>query len=326
MQQNAIVISKAGGPEVLVPTRCDIPAPAADQIVIKTAWAGVNRHDCGQRSRGPNDHESDIPGLEVSGTVHAVGSLVRGLEVGTPVCALVNGGGYAEYVATHWQHVLPIPAGLSLQQAACLPEAAFTSWYNFFSVADLQVGESVLIHGATSGVGVFAVQLLTALGHPVYATSGSPEKCALALKLGARRSFNYRTDAFAERLQREGTPADVILDMSGGRHMEQNIAALAYGGRILHLSSGASPVPVSLRAVMQKEARITGAMMRPLPDARKTKVAEALKKIVWPLIGSRIQTLVHQTYPLARACDAHRDMEQGDHSGKLLLDVGAESA
>jgi len=322
MQQDAIIISRAGGPEVLVPARCDIPQPAADEVVVKGAWAGVNRHDCGQRSRGPNDHESDIPGLEVSGTVHAVGSLVRGIEVGTQVCALVNGGGYAEYVATHWQQVLPVPAGLTLQQAACLPEAAFTTWYNFFSLAALQVGESVLIHGATSGVGVFAVQLLSALGHPVYATSGSAEKCALALSLGARRAFNYKTEPFAQLLQEAGTPVDVILDMSGGRHMEQNLAALAYGGRILHLSSGAAPVSLSLRAVMQKEARVTGAMMRPLPAAKKALVAQALKKVVWPLVGDRIQTRVHQTYPLAQASQAHRDMEQGDHSGKLLLQVG----
>ncbi|MBN9478325.1 MAG: hypothetical protein ABS43_07070 [Bordetella sp. SCN 67-23] len=322
MQQDAIIISRAGGPEVLVPARCDIPQPAADEVVVKVAWAGVNRHDCGQRSRGPNDHESDIPGLEVSGTVHAVGSLVRGIEVGTQVCALVNGGGYAEYVATHWQQVLPVPAGLTLQQAACLPEAAFTTWYNFFSLAALQVGESVLIHGATSGVGVFAVQLLSALGHPVYATSGSAEKCALALSLGARRAFNYKTEPFAQLLQEAGTPVDVILDMSGGRHMEQNLAALAYGGRILHLSSGAAPVSLSLRAVMQKEARVTGAMMRPLPAAKKALVAQALKKVVWPLVGDRIQTRVHQTYPLAQASQAHRDMEQGDHSGKLLLQVG----
>ncbi|RZS85483.1 NAD(P)H-quinone oxidoreductase [Pigmentiphaga kullae] len=323
MQQDAIIISRAGGPEVLVPARCDIPQPAADEVVVKVAWAGVNRHDCGQRSRGPNEHESDIPGLEVSGTVHAVGPLARGLEVGMQVCALVNGGGYAEYVATHWQQVLPVPAGLTLQQAACLPEAAFTTWYNFFSLAALQVGESVLIHGATSGVGVFAVQLLSALGHPVYATSGSAEKCALALSLGARRAFNYKTEPFAQLLQEAGTPVDVILDMSGGRHMEQNLAALAYGGRILHLSSGAAPVSLSLRAVMQKEARVTGAMMRPLPAAKKALVAQALKKVVWPLVGSRIQTRVHQTYPLAQASQAHRDMEQGDHSGKLLLQVGA---
>ena len=323
MQQDAIVISRAGGPEVLVPARYDIPQPAADEVVVKVAWAGVNRHDCGQRSRGPNDHESDIPGLEVSGTVHAVGSLVRGLEVGMQVCALVNGGGYAEYVATHWQQVLPVPAGLTLQQAACLPEAAFTTWYNFFSLAALQVGESVLIHGATSGVGVFAVQLLSALGHPVYATSGSADKCALALSLGARRAFNYKTEPFAQLLQEAGTPVDVILDMSGGRHMEQNLAALAYGGRILHLSSGAAPVSLSLRAIMQKEARVTGAMMRPLPAAKKALVAQALKKVVWPLVGDRIQTRVHQVYPLAQASQAHRDMEQGDHSGKLLLQVGA---
>ncbi len=325
MLQDTIIIDRAGGPEVLVSARRDIPEPAPDEIVIHIHWAGVNRHDCGQRSRGPNTHESDIPGLEVSGYVHAVGSSVRDLTVGTPVCALVNGGGYAQYVSAHRTQVLPIPQDLTLQQAACLPEAAFTVWYNFFSVAAMQSGETALIHGATSGIGVFAIQLLHALGHVVYATSGSPEKVAYARSLGAARAFNYKTDPFAEIMAREGLSADVILDMSGGRHMDQNLAALAYGGRIVHLSAGSGALPqLSLRAVMQKEARVTGSMMRPLPHEKKAKVAQALKTVVWPMVGSKIRPVISKVYPLAQAHIAHRDMEQGEHIGKLLLKVAGD--
>jgi len=322
MLQETIVISRAGGPEVLVSEKRPVPAPGPDDVLIRVEWAGVNRHDCGQRSRGPNTHESDVPGLEVAGLVEAVGSQVRDLAPGARVCALTNGGGYAQYAIAHRALVLPVPDGLTLQQASCLPEAAFTVWYNFFSVAAMQPGETALIHGATSGIGVFAIQLLRALGHPVYASSGSDEKSAFARSLGATRVFNYRTEAFAEIMAREGLSADVVLDMSGGRHTEQNLAALAYGGRIIHLSAGSgAPLQASLRTIMQKEARITGSMMRPLPLDRKIRVAEALRTTVWPLLGTAIRPVIQQTYPLAQAAQAHRDMEAGDHIGKLLLQV-----
>ncbi|MDX3908147.1 MAG: NAD(P)H-quinone oxidoreductase [Pigmentiphaga sp.] len=322
MLQETIVISRAGGPEVLVPQQRPVPAPGPDEVLIRVRWAGINRHDCGQRSRGPSTHESDVPGLEVAGHVEAVGANVRGLAPGAEVCALVDGGGYAQYATAHRALVLPRPDTLTLQEAACFPEAAFTVWYNFFSVAAMQPGERVLIHGGTSGIGVFAIQLLRALGHSVYATSGSEEKAAFARSLGAARVFNYKTEAFAEVMAREGLAADVILDMSGGRHTEQNLAALAYGGRIVHLSGGSgAPLQASLRAIMQKEARITGSLMRPLPLDRKTRVAEALRSAVWPLLGTAIRPVIHRTYPLAQAAQAHRDMETGDHIGKLLLDV-----
>lgn len=322
MLQETIVISRAGGPEVLVSERRPIPAPGPDEVLIQVQWAGVNRHDCGQRSRGPNDHESDVPGLEVSGLVHAVGADVRDLAPGAQVCALVDGGGYAQYAVARRALVMPVPQALTPQQAACMPEAAFTVWYNFFSVAAMQPGEAVLIHGGTSGIGVFAIQLLRALGHPVYATSGSDDKSAFALSLGANRVFNYKTEPFAELMAREGLAADVVLDMSGGRHTEQNLAALAYGGRIVHLSGGSgAPFQASLRAIMQKEARITGSMMRPLPLDRKTRVAEALRTRVWPLLGEQIRPVIQRTYPLSQAAQAHRDMETGDHIGKLLLEI-----
>lgn len=322
MLQETIVICRAGGPEVLAPAQRPVPTPGPDEVLIRVEWAGVNRHDCGQRSRGPNDHESDIPGLEVAGVVEAVGEGVRDLTPGAKVCALTNGGGYAQFAIAHRALVLPIPEGMTTEQAACFPEAAFTVWYNFFSVGAMQPGETALIHGGTSGIGVFSIQLLRALGHTVYATSGSEEKAAFARSLGAARVFNYRTESFAEIMGREGLTADVILDMSGGRHTEQNLAVLAYGGRIVHLSGGSgAPLQAPLRLIMQKEARITGSMMRPLPLERKKRVAEALRTTVWPLLGNAIRPVVHRTYPLAEAAQAHRDMEAGEHIGKLLLRV-----
>ncbi|GAB2908717.1 NAD(P)H-quinone oxidoreductase [Paralcaligenes ginsengisoli] len=322
MSQDVIAIARAGGPEVLTMARRDRPQPASGQVLIRVHSAGINRHDCGQRSRGPNTHESDIPGLEVSGHIESVGGDVRGIEVGSPVCALVDGGGYAQYAIADAANVFPVPAHLSLREAASVPEAAFTSWYNFFSVGAMQPGETALIHGGTSGVGVFAIQLLRALGHAVYTTCGSDEKVAFARSLGANDAFNYRTDDFAKRMAEAGIGVDVVLDMSGGRYIDQNLAVLAYGGRIVHLSQGpGGPLPVPLRAVMQKEARITGSLMRPLAPARKRKVAEALKEHVWPLLGEAIRPVISEVYPLAEAHSAHRRLEQGDNIGKLLLAV-----
>lgn len=321
MLQDTIVIDRAGGPEVLVPARRAIPSPGPGQLLIRVQAAGINRHDCGQRSRGPNDHESDIPGLEVAGVVHALGKGVSGPAPGTPVCALVNGGGYAQYTVAQADLALPIPAGFTPQQAAGIPEAAFTAWYNLFGVGALQAGESVLVHGGTSGVGVFAIQLLHALGHPVYATCGNGEKIAFAIGLGARRAFNYKTDDFAALLKADGVAIDAVLDMSGARHTEKNLEALAYGGRIIHLAGGGASMQVPMRALMQKEARITGSLMRPLAPARKARVAEALASIAWPLLGNRIRPVVNRVYPLAEAGAAHRHLESGDNIGKLILDV-----
>lgn len=318
--QDAIVISRAGGPEVLVPVHRPIPEPAPTEVLIRIHAAGVNRHDCGQRSRGPNNHESDIPGLEVSGHVEAVGNEVRGLKTGDAVCALIDGGGYAQYAIAEASLTMPVPAGLSLDEAAAVPEAAFTCWYNFFSVAALQPGESVLIHGGTSGVGTFAIQLLRGLGYRVYATCGSDDKVAFARQLGATEVFNYRKGEFPGGLIESGLSVDVVLDMSGGKYMEQNLAALAHGGRIVHLSAGGgATVPLSLRAVMQKEARVTGSLMRPLPIQRKAQVAEALRRVVWPMLASQIRPVLSETFPLKDASEAHRKLESGDNIGKILL-------
>ncbi|GAA4343240.1 NAD(P)H-quinone oxidoreductase [Pigmentiphaga soli] len=320
MLQDTIVIARAGGPEVLTPARRPVPEPGRGQVLIRVRAAGVNRHDCGQRARGPNNHESDIPGLEVAGVVQAVGDEVVGLEPGTEVCALINGGGYAQYALAEAPLVMPMPAGFSDEEAAGVPEVAFTTWYNMFFVATLKPGGRVLIHGGTSGVGVFAIQLLTALGHPVYATCGTPEKVDLATQLGARHAFNYRSEDFAAQLKADGVAIDAVLDMSGGRYMAQNLDVLAYGGHIVHLTTGtAAATPVPLGAVMQKEARVTGSRLRPLPLARKIEVALALKSVAWPLLGNRIRPLVHRVFPLAQAADAHRYLESGDSFGKLIL-------
>lgn len=321
---NVVVISRAGGPEVLTCQRRQLPEPADNQVLIKVHTAGVNRHDCGQRLRGPNDHESDIPGLEVSGHIVSRGGNVSHIEVGAAVCALVDGGGYGQYVVADASNVLPAPPAFSLREAATVPEAAFTAWYNFFNVGALQPNEIVLIHGGTSGVGVFSIQLLRSLGHTVFVTCGTDEKADVARSLGANEAFNYRTGDFAQRLKDKGLSVDVILDMSGGRYMDQNLSAVSYGGRIVHLSPGGDNAPqVSLRKMMEKEVRITGSLMRPLAPDRKAKVAQALLNHVWPLLGQTIRPVVSQVFPLEDAYRAHQLLESGNNIGKILLEVPA---
>lgn len=323
-QYKAIAIARAGGPEVLTPVQRPRPEPGLGQVLIRVSTAGVNRHDCGQRSRGPNLHESDIPGLEVSGHIEQIGADVQGLQVEMPVCALVDGGGYGEFVIAEADNVLPVPEGMTLRDAAAIPEAAFTTWYNFFTLAAMQPHETVLIHGGTSGIGVFAIQMLRALGHPVYVTCGTDQKVDFARSLGATDGFNYRTENFVKRMGDNNIVADVVLDMSGGIYTTQNLEVLAYGGRIVHLVSGAGAgLQVPLRALMQKEARITGSFMRRLAQPRKAKVAQELKAHVWPLLGNKIRAIVSNAYPLDQAHLAHSCLEQGDNMGKLLLEVDA---
>jgi NADPH:quinone reductase-like Zn-dependent oxidoreductase len=264
-----------------------------------------------------------VPGLEVAGVVQAVGAGVHRWAVGDQVCALVDGGGYAEFAVAEENLVLDIPGGLDMVNAASLPEAAFTAWYNFFSVAALQPGEAALIHGGTSGVGVFAIQLLTALGHAVFVTCGSDEKCEAALALGAVAAVNYRREAFDGAVaQRLGRSIDVVLDMSGGAHTAASLDALAYRGRIVHLSPGRNAdFQAPLAAIMRKEARITGSLMRPLALAEKTLVAEALREKVWPLVGTAIRPQVARVFGLAQAGEAHACMEQAGYVGKIVLKV-----
>lgn len=319
----AITISAAGGPEVLSEVSAPTPLPGHGEVLIAVQAAGVNRHDCNQRRRGPSPAHSDVPGLEVAGVVAAVGLGVAPERLGQRVCALTDGGGYAQFATAPATHALPMPEGLSWSEAAALPEAAFTVWHNFFGVARLAAGESVLIHGGTSGVGTLAIQILSALGHPVFVTCGSEEKVAAARRLGASLAMDYRQEDFADAVQAHttGRGVDVILDMSGGRYSVSNVKALARRGRIVHLSPGEdAALQVPLRALMAKEAVVTGSLLRPLPDAEKTAIAERLRSVVWPLIaGRRVRPVIHQTFALQQAEQAHRAMEEGAHIGKIVL-------
>jgi NADPH2:quinone reductase len=328
--QQCIMITAAGGPDVLQPRTVEVPSPLDDEVLIQVYAAGVNRHDCNQRQRGPVPAHSDIPGLEVAGVVAAVGRGVRDLQVGQRVCALTDGGGYAEYAVAKTGHVLPIPEHIDFQQAAAIPEASFTVWHNFFNVARLGPGESVLLHGGTSGVGTFAIQLLTLLGHPVYATCGSQEKVDFARSLGARAAFNYRADDFVAgtKDRTRGQGVDVILDMSGGQYSVQNIAALARRGRLIHLSPGqGAKFEALLRDIMMKEAHVTGSALRPLPDTEKTAIANHLKRIVMPfVVDGKLRPVLDTTLPLAQAAAAHSRMEAGRHIGKILLGIRPDQA
>jgi putative PIG3 family NAD(P)H quinone oxidoreductase len=323
-EQTVMVITAAGGPEVLQARQRPVPAPSDHELLIRVHAAGINRHDLNQRRRGPVSTQSDVPGLEVAGVVAAVGAKLSGWAVGERVCALTDGGGYGEYAVAPATLAFRIPEPLTDVLAAALPEALFTVWFNFFKVAGLAAGESVLLHGGTSGVGTIAIQCLSGLGHPVFATCGSDDKVALAKRLGAREAFNYRSDTFAAgvRAATHGHGVDVILDMSGGKHSLRSLESLAYRGRIVHLSPGdGADFSVPLRLIMAKEAKITGSLLRPLALTDKTVIANELRQRIWPTIeAGHIKPLVHRVLPLRQAAEAHALMEAADHAGKLILD------
>ncbi len=322
-QHQVIYISAPGGPEVLKLTERDLPVCGDEELLVEVHAAGINRHDVNQRRRGPEAGVPDVPGLELAGKVVQVGRQVRGWSIGDSVCGLVDGGAYARYAVLPADHALPIPTGLSLTEAGALPEALFTIWHNFFNVAAMSAGEAVLIHGGTSGVGSVAIQLLTALGHPVYVTCGTDEKCSVARTLGALEAYNYTRDDWVAGVRQatRGEGVDVILDMAAGRYAEQNLEALAKRGRVVHLSPGQGAVfSAPLRAVMAKEAKITGSLLRPLPNHEKTIIARRLHKIVWPLLGSSVKPHIHRVFALHEAADAHALMEAATYAGKLMLD------
>jgi len=326
----AVYITAAGGPGVLMPREAARPVPGEDELLIEVHAAGVNRHDVNQRKRGPSELHSDVPGLEVAGIVRDAGRRVTGWQPGDRVCALTDGGGYAQYAVANAGHVFKLTQDMDFFQAACLPEALFTIWHNFFNLADLGPGESVLLHGGTSGVGTIAIQLLSRLGHPVFATCGSPEKIALARSLGASAVFDYRDNDFVLGVQQAtgGRGVDVILDMSGGKYSEPNLAALARRGRMLHLSPGdGADLQVKLRAVMAKEIKITGSLLRPLPDHEKTFIAGKIRDHLWAhFTASTIKPVIRKVFPMREASAAHAAMELPDHFGKLLLDGRSHEA
>ena len=320
--------TKGGGPEVIAIGTRPQPAPGPSQVLIRTHYAGVNRHDVNQRARGSGPAGStDILGLEVSGVIIAVGDDVSAARIGEEVCALVDGGGYAQACIAEESLVLPRPPLLSMQEAAALPEALFTGWFNVVELGRLKAGDLLLVHGGTSGVGSLTIQLAKHLGAHVVATAGSPEKRAACLAVGADAAVNYRAEDFVAivRAVTHGHGADVILDMVGGDYAERNLLSLAMDGRILHLASGQTPVwSAPLRIIMEKRAIVSGSLLRPLPLARKAAIARQLVEQVWPTLGKTIRPRIDSVFPLREAQEAHRRMEVGAHIGKILIDCMKE--
>ena len=320
-----IEIREPGEPEVLVPAERARPAPGVGEVLVKVAASGVNRPDVMQR-RGmypPPPGASDIPGLEIAGTIEEMGIDVHGWRVGDRVCALVSGGGYAEYCVAPAPQCLPVPREMDLTKAAAVPETFFTVWANVFDRGRLQAGESLLVHGGSSGIGTTAIQLGRAFGARVFATAGSAEKCAACERLGAERAINYREADFVsvvrETIGRRGV--DVILDMVGGEYVPRNLEALAVDGRLVQIGlMGGVKAQLNLAIVMQRRLTITGSTLRPRTVAEKGAIAAALRERVWPLLESRaVEPVVYRTFPLREAAAAHRMMESSEHIGKLVL-------
>ena len=321
----AIEISKPGGPEVLVPCTRPRPSPTRGEVLIRVAYAGVNRPDALQRAGAydPPAGASDLPGLEASGEIVEVGANAGGWQVGDKVCALLPGGGYAEYVTTPAAHCLPVPEGLSMAEAAALPETFYTVWSNVFMRGRLQGGEKFLVHGGSSGIGTTAIQLARAFGARVFTTAGTDDKCAACVDLGAERAINYKSEDFVEALKGEGG-MDLILDMVGGGYIPRNIKALGEDGRLVHIAFLNGPkAEVNFALIMVKRLTITGSTLRPQSDHAKGVIAEQLRDHVWPKIGKgRVMPVMDSTFPMDRAADAHMRMESSEHIGKIMLEIG----
>jgi len=324
MTMRVMEISRPGGPEVLIPATRPIPVPGHGQVLLRLGWAGVNRPDVLQRTGAyaPPPGASDLPGLEGAGHVAAIGPGVTGLAVGDAVCALLPGGGYAQYALTAAAHCLPIPSGLTLMQAACLPETFFTVWSNVFQRGGLQGGERFLVHGGASGIGTTAIQLGHAFGARVFATAGDDARCAACVALGAEGAINHRTEDFVAVLQAAGG-ANLILDMVGGPYVARNIAALADEGRLVQIAFLQGPkVDLNLAPVMMRRLTLTGSTLRPQSDLAKARIADALRAQVWPLLDAgRIAPVIDSEFPLDQAAAAHARMESGAHIGKIVLRI-----
>ena len=321
----AIAISSPGGPEVLKPERIAVPKPGEGEILVKVAAAGVNRPDVLQRmgAYAPPPGAPLTPGLEIAGQVVAIGPGTRRYKAGESVCALVPGGGYAEYCLAAEANTLPVPAKLTMIEAGAVPETFFTVWTNVFDRAALKAGESLLVHGGSSGIGTTAIMLGAALGSTVYTTAGSAAKCAACIALGAKRAINYRDEDFAQVVKAEtgGRGVDVILDMVGGDYYPRNLASAAMHGRIVsiaHLQGVKAEINIS--TMMQKRLTLTGSTLRPRSVAEKAAIARALEEKVWPLLASgKIKPQIYRTFPLAEAAAAHALMESSAHVGKIVL-------
>ena len=326
-EMNAIDPTETGGPEVLALVRRPVPVPGPGEVLIKVAAAGVNRPDVAQR-RGlypPPPGAPTIPGLEVSGTVVAVGAGLSDIELGQPVCALVAGGGYADYVAAPAGQCLPVPDSLNMIEAAALPETLFTVWTNLFERAFAREGETVLIHGGTSGIGTMAIALCPLFGVRTIVTCGSDEKCRRAEELGAGHAINYRSQDFVAEVQRltDGKGVEIVLDMVGGDYLPRNLACLTEEGRHVTIAvQGGAKTELNLALVMMRRLTLTGSTLRARSVEFKSMVADELAHMVWPYVEEgRLKPVIDTTFPLAEAAEAHRRMEAGDHVGKIVLMV-----
>jgi NADPH2:quinone reductase len=320
----AIEIATPGGPDVLSPVSVPVPVPGHGQIIVRLAYAGVNRPDALQRAGkyAPPAGASPLPGLEGSGAVVECGPGVTRWAIGDQVCALFPGGAYAEYAVCHEAHALPIPKGLSLREAACLPETCFTVWSNVVMRGGLQAGERFLVHGGTSGIGVTAIQIARALGARVFTTAGTDEKCAVCCDLGAELAVNYRTEDYLPAVKAQGG-ADLILDMVGGPYLPKNIKALADDGRLVQIAFLQGPtVELNFTEVMTRRLTITGSTLRPQSDLAKARIAEALHTHVWPMVeAGKLRVVIDSEFALAEAPAAHWRIESAGHVGKIVLKV-----
>ena len=326
-RMTAIAIRTAGGPEVLVPEEREVPSPSAGEILVKVAAAGVNRPDVMQRKGlyPPPKGASDIPGLEIAGEVVALGPDLKRWKLGDKVTALVAGGGYAQCCPVHETNALPLISPLTLIEAAAIPETFFTVWHNVFERGALKRGETLLIHGGSSGIGTAAIQLAKAFGAKVITTAGSPEKCEACRKLGADVAVNYKTEDFVAITKDStgGKGADLIVDMVGGDYIERNYAAAAVEGRIVQIAFQGSPkAMVDFSRIMLKRLTHTGSTLRARPVADKAAIARAVEDKVWPLIAAKkVKPVIYKTFPLTEAAAAHALMESSRHIGKIVLTV-----
>jgi len=320
----AIEIMEPGGPDVLRPVVMSIPKPNRNEVLIKIAFAGVNRPDVLQRAGSymPPPGASDLPGLEASGTIFAIGQNVTNWAIGDEVCALLPGGGYAEYAVTQASHCLPVPKGMGLKQAAALPETFFTVWSNVFQRGKLKPHEKFLVHGGSSGIGTTAIQLANVFGSEVYATAGTEAKCLVCEELGAKRAINYKKEDFLDVMKSLGG-VNLILDMVGGVYIEKNIKALVDDGRLVQIAflQGAK-AELNFAQIMTRRLTITGSTLRPQSDLSKAQIASELFRNVWPLLSNgRLKPVINSVFELEDVTSAHLLMESSQHIGKILLKV-----
>jgi len=327
VEMTVVEIAAPGGPEQLKPVKRGVPKPGNQEVLVRVAAAGVNRPDVMQRQGRypPPAGASDLPGLEVAGEIVALGAGVSGLSIGDKVTALLAGGGYAEYAVAAAPLCLPLPNGISMVEAAAIPETFFTVWTNLFDRGRCKAGDNVLLHGGTSGIGTAAIQLAAAWGARVFATAGSDDKARACERLGAARGINYRTEDFVEviRAATAGAGIDVTLDMVAGSYVARNLEIAALEGRVVTISLlGGSRAEINMGMILTKRLTLTGSTLRSRTVAQKAEVAEAVRKNVWPLLAAgRVRPVIHATFPLAEAGEAHRLMETSNHIGKIVLTV-----